>query len=135
MTDFKPLFPQGDKNDAYADVFTGQSFLQILGKAPDQSFHIGNVTFEPGCRNNWHAHINGYQILLCTDGQGIYQEDGQAARHLHPGDVVVTEAGVKHWHGATEDSWFAHVAITAGTAEWYEPVSDKTFAAAQEKKD
>src|SRR5699024_8205773 len=92
------IFPAGDKNVAYQDVFTGQSYLQGLVNDPDVSVGVGNVTFEPGCRNNWHIHHNGFQILLVTGGEGWYQEAGQPARRLHPGDVVVTKDGVKHWH-------------------------------------
>ncbi|WP_462399688.1 cupin domain-containing protein [Lacticaseibacillus pantheris] len=122
------IFPMGPKNDAYAQFFTGQSYLQSLVADPAVNVGVGNVTFEPGCRNNWHIHHDGYQILLVTGGEGWYQEAGQAARKLHPGDVVVTHDGVKHWHGATKDSWFSHVAITAGTPEWLEPVSDADYA-------
>lgn len=91
---------------------------------------VGNVTFEPGCRNNWHIHHDGYQLLLVTGGMGLYQEEGKPARLLQPGDVVVTHDGVKHWHGATDDSWFSHVAITAGTPEWLEAVSDEQYSQA-----
>ncbi len=91
---------------------------------------MANVTFEPGCRNNWHIHKaakGGGQILLCAGGRGWYQEWGQAARELNPGDVVVIPAGVKHWHGAAKDSWFSHVAVEvpgeATANEWCEPVS------------
>jgi quercetin dioxygenase-like cupin family protein len=89
---------------------------------------VSNVTFEPGCRNNWHIHHNGYQILLVTSGEGWYQEAGKPAQLLHPGDVVTIHPGVKHWHGATKDSWFAHIAITKGTSEWLEPVDDEAYA-------
>lgn len=123
------IFPMGPKNDAYAQFFTGQSYLQSLVADSAVNVGVGNVTFEPGCRNNWHIHHDGYQILLVTGGEGWYQEAAQAARKLHPGDVVVTHDGVKHWHGATKDSWFSHVAITAGTPEWLEPVSDADYAA------
>ncbi len=91
---------------------------------------MANVTFEPGCRNNWHIHKavkGGGQILLCAGGRGWYQEWGQTARELNPGDVVVIPAGVKHWHGAAKDSWFSHVAVEvpgeATANEWCEPVS------------
>lgn len=126
------VFPLGNKNEAYAHVFTGQSYLQALAQAPDGNFGISNVTFEPGCRNNWHAHIGGYQILLVTGGQGLYQEDGKAAQLLSKGDVVVIEDGVKHWHGACADSWFSHVAISAGKGEWFEEVSDEQYAQANQ---
>jgi quercetin dioxygenase-like cupin family protein len=136
MANFEELrengeFPLGQKNEAYAHVFTGQSYLQALAQAPDGHFGVSNVTFEPACRNNWHAHVGGYQILLVTGGQGLYQEEGKPARLLTKGDVVVIEDGVKHWHGATADSWFSHVAISAGTAEWYEAVTDEIYTQAQ----
>ena len=96
---------------------------------------MANFTFEPGCRNNWHIHKSskgGGQILLCTDGRGWYQEWGQEARELHPGDVVTIPAGVKHWHGAAQDSWFSHVAVEVpgeGTgSEWLEPVADRDYS-------
>lgn len=95
---------------------------------------IGNVTFEPGCRNNWHIHKaekGGGQILLCTGGRGWYQEWGREAQELHAGDVVVIPGGVKHWHGAAKDSWFAHLAVEVpgeGTgSEWLEAVADTEY--------
>lgn len=122
------IFEMGPKNDAYAQYFTGQSYLQNLMADPAIDFGIGNVTFEPGTRNNWHIHHNGYQILLVTGGEGWYQEEGKPAQSLKPGDVIVTHDGVKHWHGAKKDSWFSHIGITAGTPEWVEPVSDEQYA-------
>ena len=126
------VFPMGGKNDPYAQYFTGQSYLCMLSQ---QQVPIGNVTFEPGCRNNWHIHhakSGGGQILLVTAGRGYYQEWGQPARELHPGDVVNIPAGVKHWHGAAKDSWFAHLAVEvpgeATSNEWLEPVDDETYA-------
>lgn len=121
------IFPSGPKNETFAKYFVGQSYLQGLVDDPSVNVNVGNVTFEPGCRNNWHIHHNGYQILLVTGGEGWYQEAGKPAQHLVPGDVVVTHDGVKHWHGATRDSWFEHIAITAGTPEWLEPVSDNEY--------
>lgn len=123
------IFPMGTTNDAYAQYFVGQSYLNTLISDPAINVGVGNVTFEPGCRNNWHIHRGGFQLLLVTGGEGWYQEVGQPARKLHPGDVVVTHDGVKHWHGATKDSWFSHIAITAGTPEWLEPVSDDQYNA------
>lgn len=117
------IFPVGQKNTAFAQYFIGQSYLQTLVNDPAVKVNVSNVTFEPGCRNNWHIHHQGFQLLLVTGGCGWYQEFNQPARLLHPGDVVVIYDGVKHWHGATKDSWFEHLAITAGTAEWLEPVS------------
>ncbi|KRL55056.1 cupin domain-containing protein [Furfurilactobacillus rossiae] len=128
--DTQNVFGQGDKNDAYAQYFIGQSYLKNLVSADDNvNVNVGNVTFEPGCRNDWHIHHNGYQILLVTGGEGWYQEDGKPAQLLHPGDVVTIHDGVKHWHGATKDSWFSHVAITTGTSEWLEPISDAAYDA------
>ena len=124
---FETVFPMGAKNDAYAQYFVGQSYLNMLSL--DQVV-IGNVTFEPGCRNNWHIHHadkGGGQILLVTGGRGYYQEWGKPARELHPGDVVNIPAGVKHWHGAAPTSWFAHLAIEVPAEntknEWCEPVN------------
>ena len=129
--DFKPIFPQGGPNDAYASYFTGRSYLNMLS---GETVPIANVTFEPGCRNNWHIHhakSGGGQILLCTDGRGWYQQWGEDARVLKRGDVVVIPAGVKHWHGAAADSWFAHLAVEAPGEEtwnqWLEAVSDQEY--------
>ena len=92
---------------------------------------IGNVTFEPGCRNHWHIHHKGGQILLVTAGQGYYQEWGKPAQELKTGDVVNIPAGVKHWHGAAKDSWFQHLSLEVpgeGTSnEWLEPVTDEVY--------
>lgn len=126
-----PLFDLGVENP-YGDFFVGHSYLAMLAQAPDKSASVGNVTFEPGCRNNWHVHTDGYQILLVTGGEGLYQEEGKPARHLKPGDVVVTDKGIKHWHGACRDSWFSHLAITAGASEFYEPVTDEEYRSANE---
>ena len=132
MSEFKQIFPKGGENTAYAQYFTGTSYLSILSK--EQVF-IGNVTFEPGCRNNWHIHKStqgGGQILLVTAGRGWYQEWGKPARALHPGDVVNIPANVKHWHGAARDSWFAHLAVEVpgeDTAnEWLEAVIDEAYS-------
>ena len=132
MSEFKQIFPQGGENTAYAQYFVGTSYLSILSK--EQVF-IGNVTFEPGCRNNWHIHRStrgGGQILLVTAGRGWYQEWGKPAQELHPGDVVNIPANVKHWHGAAKDSWFAHLAVEVpgeDTAnEWLEAVSDEDYS-------
>lgn len=128
-----PLFPMGGPNDVYARYFVGQSYLSMLttGGVP-----IGNVTFEPGCRNNWHIHraeTGGGQILLCTDGRGWYQAWGEPARALRPGDVVVIPPGVKHWHGAAADSWFTHLAVEVPgehtESQWLEPVDEAAYRA------
>ncbi|MBC1526658.1 cupin domain-containing protein [Listeria seeligeri] len=121
------IFPRGEKNDAFAQFFVGQSYLKTLVADSAINVGVGNVTFEPGCRNNWHIHHDGFQILLVTGGEGWYQEEGKAAQFLQAGDVVVTHDGIKHWHGATNDSWFEHIAITAGTPEWLEAVSDADY--------
>ena len=128
MSEFEQIFPMGDKNEAFAPYFIGQSYLNMLTL---KGVVIGNVTFEPGCRNNWHIHHKGGQILLCTAGEGWYQEDGKPAKELHPGDVVHIPPEVKHWHGAKKDSWFAHLAVEVpaeeATNEWLEPVSDEQY--------
>lgn len=127
------MFGLGAPNDAYAKYFIGQSYLKPLTD-PKETIFLANVTFEPGCRNNWHIHhasSGGGQILLCTDGRGWYQEWGKEARALCPGDVVYIPAGVKHWHGAAKDSWFSHIAFEApgegGSNEWLEPVDDEEY--------
>ena len=131
--EFTTVFPRGNENTAYAQYFIGKSYLNMLST---EQVGIGNVTFEPGCRNNWHIHHaskGGGQILLVTGGRGWYQEWGQPARELHPGDVVNIAAGVKHWHGAASDSWFAHLAFEVPgedtSNEWLEPVDDEQYAA------
>jgi quercetin dioxygenase-like cupin family protein len=127
--EFQQIFPLGDKNDAYAQYFIGQSYLKPLTTG---EMNAANVTFEPRCRNNWHIHRGGGQLLLCTAGHGWYQEEGQPARRLGPGDVVIIPANVKHWHGAAEDEWFSHLAISVpfanASTEWLEPVSDEAYS-------
>lgn len=127
------IFPRGEENTAFGAYFTGQSYLQGLAKSPDGKELVANVTFEPGCRNNWHIHTTGYQILLVTGGEGLYQEEGKKARLLRAGDVIVTEKGVKHWHGGTKDSWFVHLAITSGVSEFLEAVTEDDYALAHEQ--
>ena len=120
------LFGFGKLNTQYANVFIGNSYLNSLVSKDDNiDVGVSSVNFEPGCRNNWHIHHNGFQILLVTAGEGWYQEEGKPAQLLKPGDVVAIHEGVKHWHGATKDSWFSHIAITKGESEWCEPVSDE----------
>ena len=127
--ELNPPFHLGGKNDAFAQHFTGQSYLKML---TTERLSIGNVTFEPGCRNNWHIHHKGGQILLCTDGRGYYQEWGKPAKELHPGDVVNIPPEVKHWHGAAPDCWFTHLAVEIPAKgafnEWLEPVSHEEYA-------
>lgn len=126
--EFDTLFPMGGKNEAYAQYFVGQSYLNMLST---QGVVIGNVTFEPGCRNNWHIHHKGGQILLCTAGRGYFQEWEKPAQELHPGDVVHIPPEVKHWHGAAPDSWFAHLAVEipaqGASNEWLEPVDEDDY--------
>lgn len=124
------IFERGEKNP-FGQYFVGQSYLNML---TTEGVSVGNVTFEPGCRNNWHIHKatkNGGQILLVTGGRGYYQEWGKEARELKPGDVVVIPANVKHWHGAAKNSWFSHLAIEVPGedtgSEWCEPVSDEEY--------
>jgi len=130
---FTDVFERGPENTGYAQYFVGQSYLNILTRA---GVTIANVTFEPGCRNNWHIHKadkGGGQILLCTSGRGYYQEWGQPARELRAGDVVNIPVGVKHWHGAAKDSWFSHLAVEVpgenGSNEWFEAVSEEEYTA------
>jgi len=128
------LFPAGEKNITYGKYFTGQSYLKTLVADSQLPVGVGNVTFEPGCRNNWHIHTNGAQILIVTGGEGWYQEEGKPAQFLKKGDVVVIHDGVKHWHGAAKDSWFEHIAITAGEARWFDPVTDEEYNKVNDKK-
>ena len=107
------VFKKGNPNDAYAKYFIGNSYLNPLVES-DSPLFLANVTFEPGCRNNWHIHhatSGGGQILICTAGYGWYQEEGKEAESLQPGKVIVIPANVKHWHGAKKDSWFSHISI------------------------
>lgn len=126
------VFPIGDKNDAFAKYFIGQSYLSMLS---NEQVIIANVTFEPGCRNNWHVHHatrGGGQILIVTAGEGWYCEQGKRPRALKPGDVVNIPASVKHWHGAKKNCYFQHLAIEVpaenGSTEWCEPVTDEEYA-------
>lgn len=127
------LFGLGKANTAYAKYFIGNSYLNPLTD-PQKTVFMANVTFEPKCRNNWHIHRakqGGGQILLCTDGCGWYQEWGRPAHKLYAGDVVTIPANVKHWHGATKDSWFSHIAVECPgentSNEWLEAVSDEQY--------
>lgn len=125
------VFPIGDPNDRTAKYFSGRSFLAPISK---NQVGIFNVTFEPGCRNNWHIHHaknGGGQILICAAGRGYYQEWGKEPVELLPGDVVNIPVGVKHWHGAAADSWFSHLAVEVpgeeGYTEWLE-ASNEAFS-------
>ena len=128
------VFGMGADNVNYAKFFVGNSYLNPLTD-PKSGLFAANVTFEPGCRNNWHIHHaakGGGQLLICTAGEGWYQEYGKAAQSLVPGSVVMIPANVKHWHGAKSDSWFSHIAIEVPgedcRSEWCEPVSDEEYA-------
>ncbi len=132
------VFGTGMPNDAYAQYFVGQSFLNPLTD-PATGVFLANVTFEPGCRNNWHIHHatkGGGQLLVCTAGEGWYQEEGKAAVSLTPGTVITIPANVKHWHGAKADSWFSHIAVEVPgedcSNEWCEPVSDADYQQLQD---
>ena len=125
------LFPIGQPNDAYAQYFTGQSYLEPLST---EQVPVFNVTFEPSCRNNWHIHhatSEGGQMLICIGGRGWYQEEGKEAVALTPGTVINIPANVKHWHGAAKDSWMSHLAIEVkgqeASTQWCEPVSDEQY--------
>ena len=131
-------FGQGEPNDAYARYFSGRSWLKPLTD-PKETVFVANVTFEPGCRNNWHIHHAGQgggQLLLCVDGEGWYQEEGKPARALKPGDAVTIPANVKHWHGARADCWFSHLAVEVPgedcSNEWCEAVDPEAYAALRE---
>lgn len=123
-------FPLGEENVAFKDYFIGQSYLY---KITDKVF---NVTFEPSCRNNWHIHQSskgGGQLLICIDGVGYYQAEGEDVKVLHRGDIVNIPANVKHWHGAVKDSWFSHLAIELDGEDssniWLEAVDDDYYDA------
>lgn len=129
-------FGMGQPNDGFAQYFTGSSYLNPLTKWGEDPLFLANVTFEPGCRNNWHIHHadkGGGQILICTAGEGWYQEWGKDPVELFPGKVIVIPEGVKHWHGAKKDSWFAHISLEVpgenSSAEWLEPVTDAVYNA------
>ena len=128
------VFGKGQPNVAYAQYFSGASFLNPLTSPNGLQMFFANVTFEPGCRNNWHIHhatTGGGQILICVAGEGWYQEDGKEAVSLTPGTVITIPANVKHWHGAKRDSWFSHIAVEVpgenAFNEWCEPVSDEQY--------
>ena len=124
------FFPIGEENP-YGQFFVGQSYLAPVST---EQVPVFNVTFEPGCRNNWHIHhatAGGGQMLICVGGRGWYQEWGKEAVEMAPGTVVNIPANVKHWHGAAADSWFSHLAIEVGgenaSNEWLEPVSEEAY--------
>lgn len=128
------VFGTGTENTGYARYFSGASFLNPLTD-PQKTVFLANVTFEPGCRNNWHIHhakSGGGQLLVCTAGEGWYQEDGKEAVSLVPGTVITIPPNVKHWHGAKADSWFSHIAVEVPgkgcSNEWCEPVTDAEYS-------
>lgn len=128
------VFGLGNPNDAFKEYFSGDSFLNPLTKPKECPIFLANVTFEPGCRNNWHIHhasSGGGQLLICTAGEGWYQEEGKGAVSLKPGTVISIPANVKHWHGAKKDSWFSHIAVEIPgdntSNEWLEAVSDSEY--------
>lgn len=132
--DKENVFGLGKPNEAFAKYFIGNSYLNPLTNPKDTSVFLANVTFEPGCRNNWHIHKStngGGQLLICTAGSGWYQEEGKDAISLVPGMVITIPANVKHWHGAKKDSWFSHIAIEVpgenNEAVWLEPVTDEEY--------
>ena len=132
--DQENVFGLGEANTAFARYFIGNSYLNPLTAPGECPVFMANVTFEPGCRNNWHIHhgkSGGGQILICTAGSGWYQEEGKAPVSLEPGTVINIPAEVKHWHGAKADSWFSHIAIEVpgeeSSNEWLEAVDDDTY--------
>lgn len=129
-------FPTGEENTAFAQYFIGKSYLAPLTNNKDLNVPISNVTFEPGCRNNWHCHTGG-QLLIVVGGEGLYQERGKPARHLKSGDIVEIAPNVEHWHGATAESWFSHLATNGNPQTnqniWLEAVSDDEYAEANKK--
>ena len=123
----------GEPNVNYAKYFIGNSYLKMLDKT-ESGVSFANVTFEPGCRNNWHIHhatSGGGQVLICVEGEGWYQEEGKEARSLKVGDIVVIPSNKKHWHGAKSNSWFSHIAVEIPGEdlqnEWLEPVEDEIY--------
>lgn len=128
------VFGKGKPNNGFAQYFTGDSFLNPLTIPGQCPVFLANVTFEPGCRNNWHIHHaakGGGQILICTAGEGWYQEEGKEPVSLTPGTVITIPAEVKHWHGAKKDSWFSHISVEVPGEEthneWCEPVTDEEY--------
>ena len=128
------IFGMGNPNDAFAQYFIGNSYLNPLNEFGESPVFVANVTFEPGCRNNWHIHKasnGGGQILICIAGEGWYQEEGKDAESLVPGTVITIPANVKHWHGAKADSWFSHIAVEVPgedtSNEWLEEVDNEHY--------
>lgn len=133
------IFGLGNPNEGFARYFTGNSYLNPLTN-PQETVFLANVTFEPGCRNNWHIHhaaSGGGQLLICTAGEGWYQEENKNPVSLTTGMVITIPPEVKHWHGAKKDSWFSHVAVEVpgenASNEWCEPVTDEEYNELEEK--
>lgn len=134
MFEKENVFGRGEANTAFAQYFVGNSYLNPLTVAGECPVFLANVTFEPGCRNNWHIHHatkGGGQLLICTAGEGWYQEEGKDAISLMPGTVITIPPEVKHWHGAKKDSWFSHIAVEVPgentSNEWCEPVKNALY--------
>lgn len=134
------IFGLGEPNVAFQEYFIGQSYLKPLTILDNPKLGIFNVTFEPGCRNNWHIHKSsngGGQILICIDGEGWYQEDGKEAQSLQPGDMITIPVNVKHWHGAKKHVWFSHLAVEVPGDDtenvWLEPVVDEVYNKLEDK--
>ena len=128
------VFGKGEPNTMFAKYFTGNSYLNPMFAPVKGKPFVANVTFEPGCRNHWHIHKatkGGGQYLVCTAGEGWYQEEGKKAKTLKPGNTIFVKPGVKHWHGAKKDKWFSHLSIEVPGEEcgneWLEEVSDKDY--------
>lgn len=125
------VFPVGNPNSVFAKYFTGDSFVSPLFT---DGLFVANVTFEPGCINNWHTHnatTGGGQLLIAVGGRGYYQLEGQEPVEMNPGDVALMPANVKHWHGAAKDSWFSHISVevpgTDGSTDWFEAVNQDDY--------
>lgn len=134
MFEKENVFGRGEANTAFAQYFVGDSYLNPLTVPGECPVFLANVTFEPGCRNNWHIHHatkGGGQLLICTAGEGWYQEEGKDAISLVPGTVITIPPEVKHWHGAKKDSWFSHIAVEVPgentSNEWCEPVNNELY--------
>lgn len=134
MFEKENVFGRGGANTAFAQYFVGDSYLNPLTVPGECPVFLANVTFEPGCRNNWHIHHatkGGGQLLICTAGEGWYQEEGKDAISLVPGTVITIPPEVKHWHGAKKDSWFSHIAVEVPgentSNEWCEPVNNELY--------
>ena len=126
-------FPTGEENIGYAQYFSGKSWNAPLTFNKELNVPMNNITFEPGCRNNWHTHTGG-QILIAIGGTGYYQQRDKEAIRMEAGDIIEIEPNIEHWHGAAPDSWFSHIGIACNPQinqnNWLEPVTDEQYAAA-----